>query len=42
MLVKPDAADILDPLTEELRSGNVVFGFDLLAQDKTAIDGAMP
>ena len=40
LLVKPNSADILEPLTEELRTQQVVFGFDLLPQHKTAIDPA--
>ncbi|MEQ9410974.1 MAG: hypothetical protein RIK87_24900 [Fuerstiella sp.] len=39
-LVKPQAADVLEPLTDRLRSQNVTFGFDLLAQDSKAIDPA--
>ena len=38
ILVKPDAAELLEPLTEKLRAAKVVFGFDLLPQDKLAID----
>lgn len=37
-LVKPAAADLLEPLTEELRQQKVSFGFDLMAQEKTALD----
>ena len=39
LLVKPDAADVLDPLSEDLRREQIVFGFDLLPQDKIAING---
>jgi len=38
ILVKPDAAELLEPLTEQLRAQNVVFGFDLLPQNRVAID----
>lgn len=38
LVVKPAAAGILDSLTDDLRRSKVSFGFDLLPQDKTAID----
>ena len=38
LIVKPDAAGILDELSDHLRSQNVTFGFDLLPQNKAAID----
>lgn len=38
LVVKPSAANVLDSLTDDLRKANVVFGFDLLPQEKTAID----
>jgi cell division protein FtsB len=38
LIVKPAAADVLEQLTTDLRAQNVSFGFDLLPQDKTAID----
>lgn len=38
LVVKPDAADTFDVLAESLRRQNIAFGFDLLPQDKTAID----
>ena len=38
ILVKPDAADSFELLSEELRLKSVTFGFDLLPQDKLAID----
>ncbi|MCH2203815.1 MAG: hypothetical protein MK102_17755 [Fuerstiella sp.] len=38
ILVKPDAAEILEPLTAALRARKVTYGFDLLPQDKAAID----
>lgn len=38
LIVKPKCAAKLDEISAELRSSNVVFGFDLLPQDKTVID----
>ena len=38
LVVKPDAADTFDVLAENLRRQNIAFGFDLLPQDKSAID----
>ena len=38
ILLKPDAAELLEPLTEKLRAARVVFGFDLLPRDQSAID----
>jgi hypothetical protein len=38
LIVKPAAADVLEQLTTDLRAQNVNFGFDLLPQDKVAID----
>ncbi|MEO2016290.1 MAG: hypothetical protein ABGZ53_18170 [Fuerstiella sp.] len=38
LIVKPAAADVLEQLTTDLRAQNVSFGFDLLPQNKTAID----
>lgn len=38
LVVKPAAASVLDSLTDGLRRSNVTFGFDLLPQNKTAID----
>jgi hypothetical protein len=38
LLIKPDAADGMEPLTAKLIEMAVPFGFDLLPQDATAID----
>lgn len=45
LLVKPDSADVFDPITTTLRTQGAAFGFDLLPQDRFAIDpvtGAVP
>ncbi len=38
VLVKPSAAELLEPLASDLRSNKVTFGFDLLAQDMSGLD----
>jgi hypothetical protein len=38
LLIKPDAADFMEPLTAKLIELAIPFGFDLLPQDATAID----
>ncbi|MFN8706403.1 MAG: hypothetical protein ACK526_09040 [Planctomyces sp.] len=41
LLLKPDAADVFDRLTEELKGQSIPFGFDLIPQDVQAIDSAL-
>lgn len=40
LVVKPDAADTFDQLAEQMRRQKIAFGFDLMPQDRTAIDSA--
>ncbi|MEZ6122591.1 MAG: hypothetical protein R3C49_05370 [Planctomycetaceae bacterium] len=41
LIVKPDAANAFEQVSEDLRKQNITFGFDLLPQNQTAL-GAAP